>query len=236
MIELKKAAEEVEKTKFSIEKMEEQEDIAQEQEYIQDNIQLLHKKIEPHNSNNFKIISRNLQLGNFSEGGHMYQMILLSYERSITYTLTQKQRPRKAYTDTFYVLDEKKLAEFEKLDKKDHAVVKSFLEKNKVKNSLEITQKQYYMTNVYKNNDTGEIFEREDEVDELPFISEHIRDSPLERSSFHAVSSNSVGGFLRKNERTISREISSVNKDIEAEKPILMKNDKYGYNSGGNYP
>ena len=236
MIELKRAAEEVEKTKFSIEKMEEQEDIAQEQEYIQDNIQLLHKKIEPHNSDNFKIISRNLQLGNFSEGGHMYQMILLSYERSITYTLTQKQRPRKAYTDTFYILDEKKLAEYEKLDKKDHSAVKSFLEKNKVQKSLEIAQKQYYVTNVYKNNDTGEIFEREDEVEELPFISEHIRDSPLERSSFHAVSSNSVGGFLRKNERTISREISSINKEaVEHTKPIIAKRDQYGDNNGG-YP
>ena len=207
-----------------------QEDSNFENDYINNNLQLIEKEIEPHSKNFFQIINRDLQQGNIHQGGMMYMTTLESYHRSLTYTKELKQKLPTDYIDEFEVIDPK--VDIDIIDWKNHEEVKN-IPKIKIRKTVEF--KPVTIKRLYRDVEKNKIIEKTETIKEIYFLKEHILDSPLERGSHFIVVSNSVEGFLRKNRRTISREVNAKTTDsIEAGKPIIMKqNGRNDYFNGG---
>jgi hypothetical protein len=209
-----------------------EEDAMMEREYINDNLQLIQKEIEPHSKDFFEIISRDLQQGNIKEGGMMYLVTLESYHRALTYTKGLKQKLTKTKKDKYRIVDPK--FDLKSIDWSDEDSVKTIpiIEVEK-----EIVKAVPKIVNTYRDNKTGKYIDVEEELEHIAFLKEHLLDSPLERGSHFVVVSNSVDGFLRKNRRTIAREVNAKSTDtLEQGKPIIMKNNRSDYfNSGGSW-
>lgn len=209
------------------------EDSNLENDYINNNLQLIEKEIEPHSKNFFHIINRDLQQGNIHQGGMMYMTTLESYHRSLTYTKELKQKLPVSYVDEYHIVDPK--FDIDSVDWENPEEVKKI---PTIKITQNIKFEPIRIERQYRDLNNKKIITRIETITEIDFLKEHILDSPLERGSHFIVVSNSVEGFLRKNRRTISREVNAKTTDsIEAGKPIIMKqNGRSDYsNSGGSW-
>lgn len=206
-------------------------DMQNESDYINNNLQLIEKEIEPYTKDYFDIISRDLQQGNIKQGGMMYMITLESYHRSLTYTKGLKQKIPQTKTQEYEIVDPE--FNIESVDWEDKEAVKNI---PKIKVTCELRREPVIVTKVYDDLKNKKQVEKHIQLTEIDFLKPHILNSPLERSSHFIVLSNSVEGFLRKNRRTIAREVNAKTTDsIEAGKPIIMKNNSRGdyFNSGG---
>lgn len=217
----------------NVERSEQQEDFMNESEYINNNLQLIEKEIEPHSKEFFEIINRDLQLGNIRQGGMMYMITLESYHRSLTYTKELKQKMPKSKTYTYRIVDPFFVIP-DNFNWEDHEQVKKIP-------TIEVTQEIKYdpviVKKLYQDTKTGKIIEKEEQIKTIDFLKPHILNSPMERGSHFIIVSNSVEGFLRKNRRTISREVNAKTTDsIEAGKPVIIKKNGNDYsNYGGSW-
>ena len=213
-----------------VDKQNMEEDAMIESEYINNNLQLIQKEIEPHSKDIFEIISRDLQQGNIHEGGMMYMITLESYNRSLTYALELKQKVKPDYEQAYEIVDPN--FDLDLVDWNNHEEVKKIPRVTVIK---KIQTRKYHTINMYENRETNEITKIKEPLFEIPLLKTHILDSPLERGSHFVVVSNSVEGFLRKNRRTITRDINSKSTDsIEAGKPIIY-NKQSRDNQGGSW-
>lgn len=213
-----------------------QEDTEIERELINNNLQLIEKEIEPHSKDYFEIINRDLQQGNIREGGMMYMITLESYHRSLTYTIELKQKLSNPKQEEYYIIDPEFDINSIDWESKDEKEIEKRKNIPKILMRYETKPTPIKIKRLYKNR-KNEVVEIEENIKEIGFLKSHILNSPLERGSHFIVVSNSVYGFLRKNRRTIAREVNAKTTDaVEAGKPIIMKNNRNDYfNSGGTW-
>jgi hypothetical protein len=207
-----------------------EEDSIMESEYINNNLQLIQKEIEPHSKDIFEIISRDLQQGNIHEGGMMYMVSLESYHRSLTYASQLAQKIKPDYEQSYEVIDPS--IDLSKVNWSNREEIENL---KRVIITKKIQTRKYYTVENYEDKETQKMIEVKETVTEIPLLKNHILNSPLERGAHFVVVSNSVEGFLRKNRRTLTRDINSKNMDsIEAGKPIIY-NKQSRENQGGSW-